>query len=80
MLRSAVNTFLILIVIGALIGSVWAGCPEGDLDNNCRVDFDDVRFLAEHWLEGPGSEANLTGEDEVDMADFSVVAMHWGQV
>ena len=73
------RSILILIVIGALVGSVWAACPDGDLDNGCQVDFGDLRFLADHWLDGPGSPANLIAEDRVDMADFSVMAKHWGE-
>ena len=34
----------------------WAVCPDGDLDGNCRVDFNDVKFLADRWMDGPGSE------------------------
>ncbi|UCG48421.1 MAG: lamin tail domain-containing protein, partial [Phycisphaerales bacterium] len=78
--RSAVDTFLILTAIAALFGSVRAACPEGDLENDCQVNFRDLMFLANYWLDGPGSPANLIADDKVDMADFSVIAKHWGEV
>jgi hypothetical protein len=34
-----------------LVGSVWANCPEGDLNRDCKVDFHDLGLLAGSWLE-----------------------------
>ncbi|MHC4742613.1 MAG: hypothetical protein ACYS8Z_11915, partial [Planctomycetota bacterium] len=59
------------------VSSGLAVCPDGDLDGNCRVDFNDVRFFAEHWLDGPGSPADIVGSDGVNWGDFSVIAANW---
>ena len=77
MLRSTVSSFLILIVVGSLVGLVWAACPDGDLDNDCQVNFNDVEFLADHWLDGPGSPADIIDGNGVTLADFAKVAENW---
>jgi hypothetical protein len=47
--------------------------PEGDLDNDCRVDFDDVEIMADDWLESDilveveePPDANLLGWWKLD--------------
>jgi len=80
MLRSTVNVFLILVVIGSLVGPVWAACPKGDLDGDCDVDFKDVEFLAWRWLFPPGSAADIVDGNGVTLADFAKVAENWGMV
>jgi len=60
------------------IVAIPAACPEGDLDGNCRVDFNDVKFLAGRWLDGPGSPADIIGSDGVNWGDFTIIAMNWG--
>jgi len=64
-----------------LVGSVGIGCPVGDLDGNCRVDFGDISIFARQWLEdGTCSEpncANLDGLGAVSMADFALLASTW---
>ena len=69
----------VVVVCASLVGSVWAACPEGDLDGNCQVDFDDVTFLADRWLEGAGSSADIVGSDGVNFGDFAIVALNFGQ-
>ena len=64
MLRPTLDTFLIVTIICSFAGSSWAGCPDGDLQNDCRVDFRDVKFLADHWLDGPGSPATSSPKTE----------------
>ncbi|MBN2139043.1 MAG: lamin tail domain-containing protein [Sedimentisphaerales bacterium] len=70
------SLFSIVLTL-CLLGSGWGACPEGDLDNNCRVDFNDVKFLADHWLEPVGSPADVVGEDGVNIGDFAIIAMNW---
>src|SRR3990172_4915227 len=77
MLKSiGVLLFCIAILLSSA-GSAFAACPEGDLDDNCKVDFGDVMFLAERWLAGPGSQADIVGGDGVNFGDYAVVAAHW---
>ena len=52
-------------------------CPVGDLNGNCRVDLEDLWFLANQWMDGPGSWANLDQEDGVDFTDFVILAENW---
>jgi len=62
-----------------LVGLAPAACPQGDVNGDCRVDFEDVRFFAERWLDPAPSPADLTGSNGVDWADYSLVAADWGQ-
>jgi len=39
----------------------------------------DVGILADQWLTPPGGVADLNGDDRVNMADFAVLARHWGR-
>jgi len=79
MLKSLRVLLSVVVVCVSSVGSVWAVCPEGDLDNNCKVDFGDVTFLAERWLEGAGSSADIVGGDGVNLGDFAIVAKNWRQ-
>ncbi|MCK4294627.1 MAG: lamin tail domain-containing protein, partial [Planctomycetes bacterium] len=76
-MRNALPALVLLLLLG---GPVKAACPEGDLFADCRINSLDLKVMADLWLDGPGSPANLVGQDEVNMADFSVIAMHWGEV
>jgi hypothetical protein len=53
--------------------------PDGDIDNNCVVDWEDVGLLVEDWLsalcEVPG-DINL--DCAVDALDFAMLADDWG--
>jgi len=80
MLRSTVSSFLILIVVGSLVGPVWAACPKGDLNGDCEVDFRDVQFLVGQWLFPPGSAADIVDGNGVTLADFAKVAENWLKV
>jgi len=66
-----------LILIVSLVGSVEAGCPTGDLNGDCKVNFLDVHIFAEQWLAPPESSADLNMNDEVDMDDFALLADQW---
>src|SRR4030042_259586 len=79
MLRSTLNTFLILAVVGSLVGPGWAACPDGDLTGDCKVDFEDIRVLAEQWLYPPASQADIDGLGGVDGRDFTILAGQWYQ-
>ncbi len=66
-----------LILAVFAVGSVRAACPDGDLNNDCKVDFRDVEFLAGQWLFGPGSESDIVDGNGVTFADFAKVAENW---
>ncbi len=40
------------------------------------MDWLDVQFFAEHWLEPVGSPADVVGNDGVNFADLAKIAEH----
>ncbi len=72
---------LVVILSGVVGGSLRADCPVGDLNNDCRVDFDDVRRLADRWLDAgcaaPDCEADIDGLPGVDGRDYAKLADNW---
>ena len=72
-------TLLSLVLIISLADIVMADCPVGDLNDDCKVDWEDVRHFVEDWLDPPGSgsKANLNGINRVDMTDFAMLAENW---
>ncbi len=57
--------------------SVRSDCPIGDLNADCQVTLLDVQAFAEQWLSSPVSPADLDGDEEVNLDDFSLLAAHW---
>ena len=53
----------------------------GDLNDDCKVDFMDLKVLPEQWLQPPGlPSADIWpsgGDDMVNFEDFSVMAESW---
>ncbi len=54
----------------------------GDLNDDCRVDFMDLKVLCEQWLQPPGlPSADITpspsGDGRVNFQDFAVMAANW---
>ncbi|UCG57676.1 MAG: lamin tail domain-containing protein, partial [Phycisphaerales bacterium] len=78
MLRSIAAKLLVLTV--TLAGLVRAECPAGDLNGDCQVGFEDLRVLAEKWLESPETDADLSGDSDVDMEDFGLLAGNWHRI
>ncbi|MHC4640860.1 MAG: lamin tail domain-containing protein, partial [Planctomycetota bacterium] len=68
-----------LVIIISLVGSVRAGCPVGDLNDDCQVDWKDILLFTYDWLDQPGSgsKANLDGFNSVNMTDFALLAENW---
>ncbi len=57
-------------------------CPPGDIDGDCDVDANDLRLLAQQWLDPPGlcsgpNCADLAGADGVNLRDYGLVAQSW---
>ena len=72
-------SLLCLVLTIALVGSGYAKCPVGDLNQDCRVDLLDMQVLAEQWLEPPEKSADLNGDDSVNIRDLALLAMNWNQ-
>ncbi len=52
----------------------------GDINNDLSIDFLDFAVLANHWLQtdcGPCEGADLTGDNNVTMADILPLAQNW---
>ena len=50
----------------------------GDINHDYIVDYGDLVFLTEHWLEeAPGLEADLWPDEQLDMRDLSVFGKYW---
>jgi hypothetical protein len=54
-----------------------ADCPEVDLTDDYMLNMDDLLIMAVQWLDGPGTLADLVGEDGVNLGDFAVLAENW---
>lgn len=69
---------LIMLVFGLAAG----GTVLWDLSENDKVDLEDLKILADHWLDvecsAPACSADLDGVPGVDMADFAKLAANWG--
>jgi hypothetical protein len=53
--------------------------PEGDLNQDGCVDYEDLEILTDSWLqEGSGLPADLNGNGRVDQADYAILAGNWG--
>ena len=55
--------------------------PVGDLNQDFKVDLDDLTTFADQWLENtscvPPDCAELDGLGPVTLSDFSILADHW---
>ncbi|MHC5061354.1 MAG: lamin tail domain-containing protein [Planctomycetota bacterium] len=58
-------------------------CPDGDLDDDCDCDGDDLLIFALQWLDPhgcaghPNDCADLNEQDGVDGADFAILVANW---
>ncbi|MHC4387740.1 MAG: lamin tail domain-containing protein, partial [Planctomycetota bacterium] len=58
-------------------------CPEGDLDGDCEVDFNDLEIFVLQWLDPSGSCPNSNDcadfdrMNGVNMLDFALLAGNW---
>ena len=86
MLRYAKILLLALVLTASWVGLAGARhYPAvdfvGDLSGDCKVGWEDLRILAEQWLNAdcsaPDCEADLDGVPGVNMFDFGVLADNW---
>ncbi len=59
-------------------------CPQGDLDGDCDVDYNDVKLFAAQWLDPSGSCSgfdcgDIDGIDGVNLYDYCLLAANWSQ-
>jgi hypothetical protein len=71
-----------LVIVVFLAGSAVAGlCPEGDLNGDCKVDWEDIEVFAGQWLDNGDCEdvvcADFDGLNGINLVDFSILANSW---
>lgn len=69
---------------GAVFDNVTiTGCTPGDypadLTRDCIIDLDDLRLLADQWLDpvSAGTPADLDGSQKISLPDFAILAGDW---
>jgi len=70
-------SLLLLILTTIFSSSTRAECPPGDLDDNCRVNLEDLRIFAEQWLSKESTQANLDGMGGINAYDYAILAEDW---
>jgi hypothetical protein len=72
---------IISFVVLSLPNARAAQNRPGDLDNDFKIDTNDLRIFIEQWLDPPGCSgqgcADLDGQNGVDFADFAIFAQNW---
>ena len=69
-----------------LTGEIWsfttkaepAPCIETDLNDDCRVDAEDLLIFADQWLADMFSPADFVDRDGVNLTDFALLSSQWG--
>jgi len=77
MLRSVRFLLIAAVVCVFCADNVGAACPEGDVHEDCQVDWLDLGFWADHWLDGSGSPADVIGGDGVNFVDYATILANW---
>ncbi|MHC4743765.1 MAG: lamin tail domain-containing protein, partial [Planctomycetota bacterium] len=68
-----------LAAVVVFVGVAGAACPKGDLTGDCKIDYMDIKALAEQWLEPPGKSADIDGLNGVEWRDIALLAQVWGE-
>jgi hypothetical protein len=80
-----ISLFSLIIVIFLATFATAKLCPQGDLDGNCKVDWEDLKIFTDQWLndididEGcpqPGC-ADLDSDSKVNLIDLSILSNQW---
>ena len=75
-MRDKIVLIAMMLSLFHAINLYASDCPKKrDLNNDCKVDFQDLQILAEYWLNNscdnsPCSDADLTEDGIVNLADF----------
>ena len=76
-MHSSVKTAVFSLVLTLLLViSVEAGCPIGDLNNDCAVNWLDLDILAGHWLGLTPGQGDIDGNG-VTLSDYALLAGTW---
>jgi len=52
--------------------------PQGDINNDCAVNYLDLEIMAGDWLvSGPALESDLDNDEKVDFKDYALLADAW---
>jgi len=51
--------------------------PAGDINDDCTVDTNDLRYMSDNWLVSGTLRTDLSGDGEVDFEDFAIIADTW---
>ncbi len=77
------KTFSLLPILVAALAffltvPTQAGCPQGDANGDCIVNFDDLQLLVQKWLSTETATwADLNDDKLVGMVDFSILSTNW---
>ena len=74
MIRWIKLSSLSLALTAFWVGLLYAKCPEGDLNRDCRVDLLDMQVFARQWPAPPKSIADLNADDIINLYDFALLA------
>ena len=80
---SKIAKFACLFLFAALFSSS-ALAIDGDINNDSKVNFDDLAIIAENWLDncsGPSwcNGADINTDNIVNMQDYAIYAGNWGK-
>lgn len=81
-MKSKYLSLILILTISILCSTTAIGYPVGDLDQNWKVDIEDLKLFAQPWLSlpdcfgAPGC-ADLIGNDRVDLVDFALLFANW---
>ena len=70
---------MLTMIVLAVCGSLYADCPPGDLNRDCRVDTADLVLFAQQWLGEVQAAADLDATGHVDGMDLALFASRWQQ-
>ncbi|MDD5381422.1 MAG: FN3 associated domain-containing protein [Phycisphaerae bacterium] len=80
-----ISLFSLLIAVFLASSVIAKLCPPDDLNNDCKVDWEDIRIFTDQWLndidieedcQQPGC-ADLDSNGKINLVDFSVLSNQW---
>ncbi len=71
-----ITLFSLTIVTFLTISAIAKLCPEGDLNGDCKVYWEDIKLFKEQWLNEGGS-ADFDSVNGINLIDFAFLANHW---
>jgi hypothetical protein len=78
-----ISLFSLVIVIFLTISAAAKLCPQGDLNGDCKVNWQDIKLFTDQWLNSeeddcpnPGC-ADFDNTGGVNLIDFAILANQW---